>query len=720
MRKISRKYMRKILCGQVLTINPVSIMKQWILRESAAPKTEPKAGLSLAEAVFARRGFYAALTADETAEKDQPLFEPTAQPVSEPLSIAGMEQAVELIRAAIDGGEKIAVYGDYDCDGVTSVVMLYSYLMSAGAEATWYIPSREEGYGLNLAAVQTLLDQDVKLFITVDNGVSCAEEIKLILAAGAKIIVTDHHEVPKRLPPANVIVHPQLGCKEGAKALAGCGVTLGLIQALEEDPLRVFEEYGAFAALGTIADVVPLVGENRDIVRNGLKIIGETENAGLRALLTQCGFTDDADKANITAAQLAYTVIPKINAAGRFAHAGLAAQLLLCEDFAEYSEDKENKSPEAIAAELIRLNTARQAACKEILAEVLAQCGDAASMAQPVLVAVGEHWHPGVIGVVSGNLLDKTGKPNIIISLDDDGVAARASARSHDGFNLYDLLAYCSDLLLKFGGHAKAGGFSILAENIPALKTRISAFTKAHPPQHCPIYFDAVILPRQLTAEDAEELSALEPYGEGNPEPIFFFGGCRILYKESLKGGRYVKMTLQFADRQIKALDFGCTFDAFPYEQSETVDMLGSLLVSEYNGRVDVSVKVKDMRLTGLKQDRYISAEDAYAAIICGEAPESRLLARITPDQKQIKLVYDMAKNRYHITYAEECAQRTYGVNPCAFRLAVDVLTEAGLITKNSDGKLSVLPAKGKTDLKQTPTMMMLERFAQEAQTIMN
>jgi single-stranded-DNA-specific exonuclease len=711
-------------------------MKQWILRasrENAAPEkianlTRAKK-LTLAEEVFARRNFSAVLAASEAGtafaaggddENNRLLFEPAAEPVSEPLSIAGMTEAVELIRAAIEQGEKIAVYGDYDCDGVTSVVMLYSYLISAGAEAVWYIPSREEGYGLNLTAVKTLLDSDVKLFITVDNGVSCEEEIKLIRSSGAKIIVTDHHEVPKRLPPANVIVHPQLGCKEGAKALAGCGVTLGLIQALEEDPLRVFEEYGAFAALGTIADVVPLTGENRDIVKNGLKIIGETENAGLRALLNQCGFTEDADKANITAAQLAYTVIPKINAAGRFAHAGLAAQLLLCEDFEEIAD---GKSAESIAAELIRLNTARQTACKEILAQVLTQFAQPSAMAQPVLVAVGEHWHPGVIGVVSGNVLDKTGKPNIIISVNDDGVAARASARSHDGFNLYDLLAFCGDLLLKFGGHAKAGGFSILTENIPALISRIGEFTQMHPPLHCPLYYDTIIKPHQLTADEADQLSALEPYGEGNPEPVFFFGSCRILYKEPLKNGRYVKLTLRFGDRQdsqnqIKALDFGSTFTAFPYEQGETVDMLGSLLVSEYNGRRDVSVKVKDMRLSGLKQDRFISAEDAYTAVIRGETPPPRLIARVKPGQEQIKLAYDMAKSRYHITYAEECALRTYNVNPCAFRLAIDILTEAGLIAQDGEGRMSVLPARGKADLNQTPTMMMLERFAAEAQNV--
>ena len=420
--------------------------------------------------------------------------------LSDPLLIKDMEAAVEVIRGALDEGKKITVFGDYDCDGITSTAMLYGYLNAMGAEADYYIPDRSEGYGMNLEALKHILDSGTELIITVDNGISAVEEAKYIAERGAQLVITDHHQPPQELPVCEACVDPHRADDNSPfKELCGAGVVLKLLCALEEDEDFVLEQYADLAAVGTVADVMPLIGENRFIVRRGLENIHSSQNQGLDKLIRSAGI----EPVRVDSTSIAFSIAPRINAVGRIARADRAVELLLTE------------SPEQaglISEELALCNSQRTAEETRIMEEAAQQIEQRPELLRErVLVVSGEGWKHGVIGLVCAKLLNKYGKPVLVISVENG--EARGSARGIDGFSIYKLLEGCSRVLTKFGGHPKAGGFSLRPEDVETFRQMVYAYCRECYPKmpEYSVSADMEITGDCLTVEQVTELRRGQP-----------------------------------------------------------------------------------------------------------------------------------------------------------------------------------------------------------------
>ena len=680
-------------------------MKRWNINqisESDISSISDGTDLSgLASHVLAARGI-------KTAEQAREFLWSTE--ISDPFLIADMEKAVEIIKAALYKGEKIVIFGDYDCDGVTSTVMLCQYLSAQGGEADWYIPSRDEGYGLNITAIDELAEKGANLIITVDNGISSIPEAAYIKERGIKLIITDHHSVPEILPEADAIINPKRpGDLSPFKELAGCGVVLKLIMALEGDTEGVMEQFSDLAALGTIGDVVPILGENRVIVRRGLEVMPYTENIGLYKLLRQSGLLSDDGGERLTAGALSFTACPRINAAGRFSHAKKAAELLLSES---------EELAEIRAAELTELNNARRDAENDIISQTdLFFCADPARLSERVLVLNGENWHNGVIGIVSSRLLTKWGKPNIVIS--DDGQFIRGSARSIEGFPLMPLLDRCKAYLEKYGGHVKAAGFTAKADKLPAIINEIKNYCAENFPQMPPdiITADKILKPEDLSLESVEGLRALRPFGESNPVPVFMMQNCEIVSKRPLKDGKYLSFNVKTGNVIQKVLNFSQSYSDFRFREGDKIDVLVTLDINEYNGTRSVSAQMKDVRPVGFNQDRHFAALRAYESLRRGEEIDVKLAARALPEKEDVKVIYDILRrngadknNSADVIYAEVSAK---GVNYCKFRVILDVLSEFKLIEYDIvKGTVKLLPACGKADLESSLILNKMKALA--------
>lgn len=618
-----------------------------------------------------------------------------SEELSDPLLIADMEKAVETINSAVDGGEKITVYGDYDCDGVTSTYILFSYLQALGAEVDWYIPTRNEGYGLNRAAIDLLKKKGTDLIITVDNGISAIDEAEYIYSLGMKLIVTDHHQVPDALPRAEAVVNPHRRDDDSPfKLLAGCGVVLKLVCAMEEDSETALLQFADVAAVGTVGDIVPLVGENRLIVRRGLEAMPLTENYGLNALLKQCGFEAESE---VVSSALSFGLCPRINAAGRYASPSEAMELLL----AETPQNARSK-----AEELSRLNSLRKQEEQKIVEEVEEQIRKNPDLLnRRVLIVCGEGWNHGIIGIASARLLHKYGKPNIVITI--EGETARGSARSFEGLSLFEMLTDCKDLLVRYGGHTKAAGLTIETKKIPLFIKAAYEYSEKLPLALEPLTADMEISPEQLTIENIGLLDKLEPFGEDNPTPLFLFKNCRIKSTRPLKDGKYVSFNFAFGNGDYRAVQFGSDFASFPFKEGDSVDFIAEVEINEYNGRRSISVRVSDIRPVGFKQERYFAAKTAYEDYRCGRV-EERLLCRMAPTNEEMRLCYDALRKNTSLSRAADTAVQT-GVNYCKFRIAVDVLAEFGLAEADlATDKVKLIPSKTKADLTKSGILRRL------------
>ncbi|MCM1334883.1 MAG: single-stranded-DNA-specific exonuclease RecJ [Bacteroides sp.] len=657
-------------------------MKKWIVRTpdpATVDELRRETGLDpLICKILAGRGIASRADAEEFFNSET---------LSDPFLLADMERAVETIRAAVEGGDKITVYGDYDCDGVTSTYMLYSYLEAIGAEVDWYIPSREEGYGLNLAAVELLHKKGTRLIITVDNGIAAEGEARRIAELGMTLVITDHHQVPETLPTAAAIVNPHRRDETASfRKLAGCGVVLKLIAAMEEDGETAMSEYAEFAAAGTVADIVPLVGENRLIVRRGLDAMRCSENLGLSALLRVCGIDPEEE---VSSSELAYALCPRINAAGRYAHPREAMELFLADT---------PSTARAKAEELTRLNDLRKQEEERIIAEAEEQLrADPTRLNRRILILSGEGWNHGVIGIASAKLLHKYGKPNIILTI--EGETARGSARSLEGLSLYELLTECKDHLIRYGGHTKAAGLTLKTSEIGAFTAAAYAYAARREPVVETIAADLALAPDELTEESVALLDRLEPFGEENPAPLFLFRDCTVGQKKSLKEGKYISFRFCFGDRELRAVDFGLSYDEFPYREGDRVDFIASVELSEYNGRVDFSIRVADIRPADFGQERYFAALTAYEDLRCGRV-DPRLIPRMSPTTEEMRRCYDILRRADGSLARAESEALREGLNPCKFRVALDVFAEFSLAESDPvGGRYRLLPAKGKADL---------------------
>ncbi len=663
-------------------------MKKWIIRRPDEEKVEnllKKTDLpKICAQILVARGI-------DTVSAAADFF--ASGELSDPFLLKDMEKAVEIINHALEEGELICIYGDYDCDGICATVMLYSYLESIGANVIWHIPERDDGYGMNSDAVKKLAKDGVELIITVDNGISAHNEAELIYELGMKLVITDHHQPSMTLPKAEAVVNPhRTDCPSPYKSLCGAGVVLKLIAALDGGSYdAVMEQFGDLAAIATIADVVELSGENRIIVENGLRLLSNTENLGLSALMREARVPVD----KINSFSVAFMIAPRINAAGRFGSPALALKLLLAEDDVE---------AERLASEISRLNSLRKEEEERILKEI-----DDIILENPkllnerVLVFYKEGWHHGVIGIVCARLVEKYGKPSFVISVEGD--EARGSARNVDGYSIFEALSACSETLIKFGGHEGAGGFSLKVQNIKPFILKLRQYSKEKfpsMPQHS-IVADKVLEPKDLSIAAIESLERLEPFGEGNGRPLFAVCGARVEEIIPLSQGKHLRLKLNYGGIIIHSLLFGISPEKFHLSKGEIGDFLIHTELNLYNGITSVSSRTVDYRKSGMSQSKYFAAKETYEKYMLGEGVAAVLKPRIVPSREELAVVYkSLSALPIHID-ALFMRLNSDAMNYCKLRLCLDILSELGLVHIDvPNGMAQLLPVKGKTSLESS------------------
>ena len=508
----------------------------------------------------------------------------------DPFLLKDMDRAVERIRAAIDGGELICVYGDYDVDGITATCLLTEALTWLGGQVVSYIPDRtEEGYGLNIGAVSRLGEQGVKLIVTVDCGITAVNEVEFARSLGVDVVVTDHHHCKDKLPAAVAVVDPRReDCTYPFPELAGVGVALKVAQALvpPQDREKVFLRFGELAAIGTVADVMRLTDENRSLVRMGLEQLQRTRRPGLRALLREAGLDPGAAP---TAVTIGYGLAPRINAAGRMEQAMVALDLLLTRD---------DERGEALAHTLCRLNRERQAIELNIYEQCVELLEARPQLASPAIVLAGEGWHQGVVGIVASRLTEKYSCPAFMICLEHG--QGKGSCRSFGGFNLFAALEQCAPLLEGYGGHEMAAGFTIREENIPAFREQVCRLVELRTggaPMESSMDVDAEIDHcAQLTAPQVESLSLLEPFGTGNPKPVFLLRGACVLSCCDVGGGRHLKMKLRRDGITLDAIFFSANAAACGVSPGDRLDVIFTPQINEFRGSRTVQLQICDLR----------------------------------------------------------------------------------------------------------------------------
>ena len=627
----------------------------------------------------------------------------SAAELSDPFLLKDMDKAVSTIEKMIDDYRLICIYGDYDCDGITSTAILYNYLESMGANVMYYIPERSEGYGMNVNAVKSLAQQGVELIITVDNGISAIEEAKLIKELGMTLVVTDHHQPSEILPEAAAVVDPhRADCPSTFKDLAGVGVAFKLCAALDGGSYdAVLEQYVDICAIGTIADVVPLTGENRTIVKQGLEYLKNTENQGLCRLFELAVL----DRNAISSTDVSFRIAPVINASGRFGSPLTAVKALLSEDEGD---------ADSYVSQLIELNSMRKQTENEIISQILEHIDKyPQTLDHSAMVLWGKNWHPGVIGIVSSKILELYGKPNFIISIDDDG-NARGSARSIHGFDVFDCLCHCSELFEKFGGHECAGGFSLNSENIGALCCKVyeyaDAITKA-PIQE--LKADKVLMPADITVENVKGLKALEPFGAENPAPAFAILGATVRNIIPLSQGKHTKIDFEYGGYNGQALFFSLSPEKACFGVGDRIDMLVRLEVNSFRGNETVSIKVIDHRLSGVKQERYFAARQYYEKLMRGEDMPSAFIQKMIPDRNDLIKVYKYIKNKGATTLDHMfMSLGSEDMNYCKMRVCVDIFSEKELVEyKPATMKVCAAQVSHKVDLEDSPTLVRLRRM---------
>ena len=500
------------------------------------------------------------ITSDEEARA---FLHPEKQPFHDPFLMRDMEKAVSRIEQAIEAQERIVVYGDYDVDGITATSLLCRNLRHLGADAAYFIPHRQkDGYGLHKETLDEITASGAALIITVDCGISAVEEV-----AEAKkkvdIIITDHHLPGKELPAAFAVIDPhRADCPYPDKNIAGVGVAFKLCQALWQKMRgKAFTGDLDIVALGTVADVVPLLGENRKIVQQGLRVLKKSKRPGIQALLA----VTELQEKEITAGHIGFVLAPRLNAAGRLASALRGVELLLTED---------GEEAQAIAEELDAANRERQAVEQEILQAAEKQIEEIDVKRAHVLVLHGEGWHPGVIGIVASRIVERYYRPTVIIA-EEDGIG-KGSCRSIRGFHMFEALSACGEHLLGFGGHAQAAGLSLRSADVASFREAMEAYAAKVLTEEdfVPILeIELELAPEKITEQLMTEIKLLEPYGMGNPKPLFASHGVRGSYAQRIgKEGQHLKFALDGVDESIDVLAWG-RGEAAPLVNRERIDI---------------------------------------------------------------------------------------------------------------------------------------------------
>ncbi|MBQ8140210.1 MAG: single-stranded-DNA-specific exonuclease RecJ [Clostridia bacterium] len=584
----------------------------------------------------------------------------------DPFLLDDMESAVRRISAAVDKGEKICIYGDYAVDGVTSVSMLYLYLTELGADVTIKIPRRDcEGYGMSAPAIDVLAEAGVTLIVTVDTGITANDEILYAASLGIDVVVTDHHECRPELPEACAVVNPHRhGSKYPFCDLAGVGVVFKLVCAYEmtlcrtrgeaviEGVGRICKKYSDLAAIGTIADVMPLVDENRLIVSMGLKLLENTERAGLAALIEASSPSSRDSKSaprkrKISAGFIGFGTAPRINAAGRISDSIIAVNLLL---------EKDKKKAEKYAAELCEINRQRQIEENKIAEEAYDMIENYPEIRNSsVIVLENDNWQQGIIGIVSSRITERYGLPSILISFRgafegeaSDGDNGKGSGRSIKGMNLVEALDFCGDTLEKYGGHELAAGLTVKRGRVDEFRKKINEYAKE---KLCDELFkikidaDCELDMSRVTLSLAEEIQRLEPFGVGTPTPLFSMRDVTVQRVMQLGGGKHTKLILEKDGISVCGMYFGISASELGFESGDKIDLLFNLDINDYKNLRSVQMLIQDARLS----ERYVKvisdSKKRYEEICAGDGYSEE--ENVIPTRDDFAAVYTVLRHEF-------------------------------------------------------------------------
>lgn len=628
------------------------------------------------------------------------------EPLSDPFLLKDMDKAAARITRAVDNMEKIAVYGDYDADGVTSTAMLYSYLETRGADVIFYIPQREgEGYGMNMGAVEYLKEQGVSLIVTVDNGISSVQEVARANELGIDVVVTDHHRPQEILPDAVAVVDAYRPDDTSPyKHFSGVGIAFKLLMALEDgagDVEDLLEAYSDLAAIGTIGDIVPLTGENRTLIRAGLERLSQSDRPGVQALLENAGIAGKA----LTSTNVAFTLVPRINATGRMGAPERAVRLLI----SGYEEEAEVLSEEICAD-----NEERRRVEAEIAEAAFADIEAKGYMKDRVVVVDGENWHHGVIGIVASRVTERCGKPCMIISRGE--TEAKGSGRSIEGFSLFEAICACGDLLIKFGGHPMAAGITLKPENIEAFRKRINQYAAEHFPQMPTqtVTLDCKLNPAALSVSMAQSLTQLEPFGNGNPQPVFGLFNMELSNVTPVGGGGHLRLTLEKNGAVITAMRFNTKPEELPYHIGDKIDLAVQLEAREFRGQPSLTVIVRDMKFAAFNTEKNIASLASFEKWQRGEVLSAEDKKRLYPDRACLAAIYRAlrtvnGKETDQVRFVSHFGKdMTLGL----FKTALLVFEERGLVhSEIADDTFTatLIETSGKTDITRSPVLLALQ-----------
>lgn len=628
------------------------------------------------------------------------------EPLSDPFLLKDMDKAAARITRAVDNMEKIAVYGDYDADGVTSTAMLYSYLETRGADVIFYIPQREgEGYGMNMGAVEYLKEQGVSLIVTVDNGISSVQEVARANELGIDVVVTDHHRPQEILPDAVAVVDAYRPDDTSPyKHFSGVGIAFKLLMALEDgagDVEDLLEAYSDLAAIGTIGDIVPLTGENRTLIRAGLERLSQSDRPGVQALLENAGIAGKA----LTSTNVAFTLVPRINATGRMGAPERAVRLLI----SGYEEEAEVLSEEICAD-----NEERRRVEAEIAEAAFADIEAKGYMKDRVVVVDGENWHHGVIGIVASRVTERCGKPCMIISRGE--TEAKGSGRSIEGFSLFEAICACGDLLLKFGGHPMAAGITLKPENIEAFRKRINQYAAEHFPQMPTqtVTLDCKLNPAALSVSMAQSLTQLEPFGNGNPQPVFGLFNMELSNVTPVGGGGHLRLTLEKNGAVITAMRFNTKPEELPYHIGDKIDLAVQLEAREFRGQPSLTVIVRDMKFAAFNTEKNIASLASFEKWQRGEVLSVEDKNRLYPDRACLAAIYRALRtvNGKETDQVRFVSQFGKDMTLGLFKTALLVFEERGLVhSEIADDTFTatLIETSGKTDITRSPVLLALQ-----------
>ena len=623
-------------------------------------------------------------------------------PLLDPFLMTDMDKAAGRVGLAMSRGEKIAVFGDYDVDGITATCLLTDFLRRHGADVVSYIPGRlEEGYGLNPIAIHQLHAEGVKLIVTVDCGITAVSEAELCKQLGIDLVITDHHECKQTLPAAVAVVDPHR-CDGGYphKNLSGVGVAFKLASALCGSQETVLEEYADMVCLGTVADVMPLQGENRVFVARGLESLAHTKRPGIAALMAECGCAPET----VSASSIGFMLAPRINAAGRMGQIDLAVELFLTDD--------PDKAAEA-ARGLCELNRQRQAVESEIYRQAVSML----PMGKPpeAIVLADESWHQGVVGIVASRIAEEYACPTFLICL--DGEHGKASSRSHGGFNLFASLSALSPLLESYGGHELAAGFTITRANIPEFRRQICALAAKFYTDDVPrtvLDVDCAVSPELLTLHNVDALQMLEPCGNGCPKPVLMVKNLTIDRISMVGGGRHMRLRLCSGHTYLNAIYFSANPQTVSIQPGDLVDVAFTPQVNEFRGTRTVQMNVIDIRPSCNAEclpDAAPYRDMQRGNLTPGEA------AALLPDRKMLALVWRYLDAANPVQESPVCLCRKIvrwsgkPLNLGQMLTCLDIFRDVGLLTVQRQHKyvsIRLTPGEGKADLSRSQTMQRL------------